>query len=220
MSNGTIIASACSLRASPTDSYPPPRSLATCVSSWSPVRLANTEGLRTWLRQAFPANLSAARGNVSRKTTLETCGLPLPPCFARFDHATSSWRTSQGSLLADTSETSSPNWPRWGMWVDGAAYVLPTLELHTSAIDGGPLPTPTATDWKRTPIKRSYAMRPFTQGAPDDLAKWALRESGLDHGRLEPSLWEHTMGWPIGWTDLKPLETDKFREWSQQHGLS
>lgn len=27
------------------------------------------------------------------------------------------------------------------------------------------------------------------------------------------------MGWPIGWTDLKPLEMDKFHLWQQQHSL-
>lgn len=36
--------------------------------------------------------------------------------------------------------------------------------------------------------------------------------------RLNPEWVEWLMGWPIGHTDLKPLETDKFREWQQQHG--
>jgi hypothetical protein len=26
------------------------------------------------------------------------------------------------------------------------------------------------------------------------------------------------MGWPIGWTDLKPLAMDKFLEWWRLHG--
>lgn len=34
--------------------------------------------------------------------------------------------------------------------------------------------------------------------------------------RLNPYWVEWLMGWPIGWTDLKPLETDKFRSWRQQ----
>lgn len=36
-------------------------------------------------------------------------------------------------------------------------------------------------------------------------------------GQLNPTWVEWLMGWPLGWTDLKPLETDKFREWQQQH---
>lgn len=38
-----------------------------------------------------------------------------------------------------------------------------------------------------------------------------------DGGALNPQWVEWLMGWPIGWTDLKPLETDKFLWWQQQH---
>ena len=36
--------------------------------------------------------------------------------------------------------------------------------------------------------------------------------------RLNPDWVEWLMGWPIGQTALKPLETDRFHEWLQQHG--
>ncbi|EMV5794210.1 DNA cytosine methyltransferase [Escherichia coli] len=36
-------------------------------------------------------------------------------------------------------------------------------------------------------------------------------------GPLNPEWVEWLMGWPIGWTELKPLEMDKFREWQLQH---
>jgi hypothetical protein len=38
-----------------------------------------------------------------------------------------------------------------------------------------------------------------------------------DGGQLNPEWVEWLMGWPIGWTELKPLAMDKFREWQQQH---
>lgn len=38
-------------------------------------------------------------------------------------------------------------------------------------------------------------------------------------GQLNPTWVEWLMGWPLGWTDLKPLATDKFREWQRQHLL-
>jgi len=41
-----------------------------------------------------------------------------------------------------------------------------------------------------------------------------------DHGPLNPEWVEWLMGWPIGWTDLKPLEMARFREWQQQHSIS
>jgi hypothetical protein len=37
-------------------------------------------------------------------------------------------------------------------------------------------------------------------------------------GQLNPTWVEWLMGWPLGWTDLKPLETVKFRQWSRSHG--
>jgi hypothetical protein len=39
-------------------------------------------------------------------------------------------------------------------------------------------------------------------------------------GQLNPTWVEWLMGWPLGWTDLKPLEMDKYRLWQQQHGGS
>jgi hypothetical protein len=37
-------------------------------------------------------------------------------------------------------------------------------------------------------------------------------------GQLNPTWVEWLMGWPIGWTDLKPLEMDKFQQWLRSHG--
>ena len=37
-------------------------------------------------------------------------------------------------------------------------------------------------------------------------------------GQLNPPWVEWLMGWPSGWTDLKPLAMAKFHEWQQQHG--
>jgi hypothetical protein len=35
---------------------------------------------------------------------------------------------------------------------------------------------------------------------------------------INPNLYEWLMGWPIGWTDLKPLATAKSHFALQQHG--
>ena len=37
-------------------------------------------------------------------------------------------------------------------------------------------------------------------------------------GQLNPTWVEWLMGWPLGWTDLKPLGMDKFRRWWRQFG--
>jgi hypothetical protein len=36
--------------------------------------------------------------------------------------------------------------------------------------------------------------------------------------KLNPVWVEWLMGWPLGWTDLRPLGMDKFHSWQQQHG--
>lgn len=41
-----------------------------------------------------------------------------------------------------------------------------------------------------------------------------------DHGHLNPVFVEWLMGWPLGWTDLKPLEMARFVEWRRQHSQS
>jgi hypothetical protein len=38
------------------------------------------------------------------------------------------------------------------------------------------------------------------------------------HAQLNPAWVEWLMGWPIGWTDLKPLGTDRFQQWRHSHG--
>lgn len=40
----------------------------------------------------------------------------------------------------------------------------------------------------------------------------------LNKWRENPVFWEAAMGWPIRWTDLKPLEMVKFQEWLNLHG--
>jgi hypothetical protein len=37
-------------------------------------------------------------------------------------------------------------------------------------------------------------------------------------GQLNPTWVEWLMGWPLGWTDLKPLAMVKYQQWRQQHG--
>ena len=73
------------------------------------------------------------------------------------------------------------------------------------------IPTPTAMN--------------FTGGAA--MCKWGgagarakmktMFSSEEINGQLNPEWVEWLMGWCIGWTDLKPLAMDKFREWQQQH---
>ena len=38
-------------------------------------------------------------------------------------------------------------------------------------------------------------------------------------GKLNPQWVEWLIGWPVGWTDLGPLEMVRYLSWQQQHGI-
>lgn len=178
----------------------------------------NGEELLTLYREGFHAKTLAQPEKEQELTeSAADSGEKWRGSLAKYDRDSRSWKTRQCSLLEGLDEFSA-TWPRWGMMQDGELYPLRTPKLHTSENGFGFFPTPTATDWKRTPMKKNYAERSLDGVVPDDLAKWTVRQSGLSHARLVPSLWEWAMAWPLGWTELKPQEMDKFHAWLASHG--
>ena len=106
-------------------------------------------------------------------------------------------------------------------------------------------PTPTSRDWKdsgssqgnrKSPNLGTIASRfptPRTKGMCGGSGAFqkmkALEAEGIvtteerkqmtagNGGQLNPTWTEWLMGWPLEWTALKPLATDKFRQWRQLH---
>lgn len=76
-------------------------------------------------------------------------------------------------------------------------------------------PTPNASDGSKW-SNQSLAERK-EKGQQVRLNTAVAPEGGMG-GQLNPNWVEWLMGWPIGQTDLKPLETAKFQEWLLQHG--
>ena len=79
-------------------------------------------------------------------------------------------------------------------------------------------PTPCATDYKgsgQTGMLRDRLDYAVERGATKSNTYSETMSPG---GQLNPTWVEWLMGWPLAWTDLKPLETDKFQQWQQQHG--
>ena len=70
-------------------------------------------------------------------------------------------------------------------------------------------PTASSSDWKGS----SKAGQ--RRGQLTDPAMGVIQAGG----KLNPTWVEWLMGWPLGWTDLKPLEMDKFQQWLEQHGI-
>jgi len=56
-----------------------------------------------------------------------------------------------------------------------------------------------------TPVQRMYK----DKGYPSEYGRNEIPLAAQVGGPLNPDWVEWLMGWPIGWTDLKPLETDK-----------
>ncbi|MDN3562143.1 hypothetical protein QWY95_19750 [Halomonas neptunia] len=162
--------------------------------------------------------------------------------FAKFNPDTCSWKTAQHSLLGGLGEFSE-TWPSWGMAINGDAYQLPTLVQSTKGKGFGLWPTPTVCGnnnrkglTKKSGDGLATAVKKWPTPNASDAQKWsnqslqerkekgqqvrlntAVAPEGGQGGQLNPTWVEWLMGWPIGWTELKPLEMDKFREWQRQH---
>ena len=134
------------------------------------------------------------------------CGQKWHASFAKWSQDSLSWKTHQCSLLGGFVEFSE-TWPKWGLMQDGECWELPDLGLTMSATESGSLlPTPTAHNSKEGAYPAEY-----TRNTPT-LATWV-------GGKIHPNFTEWMMGWPLDWTDLKPLEMGKFQSWRQQHSI-
>ena len=137
----------------------------------------------------------------------------------KYDRHTCSWKTHR-CLFQEVLPWSSVTLPKWGMMRNGVLYRHRTLERPISGTESGLLPTPSASDYKGTfRLKRCNERAcesPRGVRLPEELA----RRHQVDLGtHLNPDFVEWLMGWPIGWTDLKPLATDKFLRWRQAHSV-
>ncbi len=175
------------------------------------------------------------------------CGGKWPASFARFNPALFLWKTPQLSLL-EGLDVFLETWPRWGIMRDGECWELLTLGRRINVTEYGLWPTPrscsamaatitpeSAWDEKRFPnletiVGRRMWPTPTCHNAKeqDSPAESKRNTPTLCHvarggdqtlpRHLNPEWVEWLMGWPLGWTDLKPLETDKFQQWQQKHG--
>lgn len=154
--------------------------------------------LLTWFLAASRAKRSAAQPEAltRRKTFGRKCGeswqMSLPGVSLP-----RTWRQGQSIRRRTTSR-------RWA--TKPVHYPCPrqTWVLITKGRDFGYLHTPTAT--------ANYS-------APS-MQKWpCARRYRQVFGKPSPTNHEWLMGWPIGWTDLRPLEMDRFHSWLLAHSL-
>jgi len=110
-------------------------------------------------------------------------------------------------------EQSSKGFPLWGIMHGGVASEVVQSVRITRERDSGYLPTVLATDWKggTTAIRKDKGKQRLDQWRDYVKVKYSLTYPHPTHSELR-------MGWPEGWTDLKPLEMVKYLKWRHSHG--
>jgi hypothetical protein len=231
--------------------------------TFKPLTEDRGEALLMSYRAAFPVKTSPLPTSTGTDSTGsgQGCGERWRGWLAKYDHASSSWRTAQCSLLSEEPE-SLEILPRSGMTRDGLLWEQPMSVRPTNGTGSGlwrtpdtgaggtsgllkqgkthrsngqPIqirlvdqvlnprlwPTPAARDYKgangfeTTQRKIGEGKRAQMGQLPNAVQQELGRPIG---GTLNPNWTEWLMGWPPGWTDLKPLATDKYPSVPQQHG--
>ncbi len=189
-------------------------------------------GVDSWISSlaASRVRTSRARARASASTApAPLCGRRWRGWFAKYDHASCSWRTAQGSLLEGWAEFSG-TWPRSGTVWNGMCSERITLAPRTAGSASGCLPTPTAQANMFCPSMRKWPAHARlwpTPVASDATRGRVIRGRAAQGGpslgevlggKQNPMWIEWLMGWPMGWTAIEPLATDRFRRWQRAHG--
>ena len=133
----------------------------------------------------------------------QDCGGQWHESLAKYNRDLRSWKTAPCSP-AGGSGSSLVIWPKWGSMRNGVCYQRPMLARRIKENVSGLLPTPMASDWKggTVSIRRDTGKQRL-----DQFRDWIKCMHGLTYPIPDHS--EIVMGWPIGWSDLKPLATAK-----------
>jgi hypothetical protein len=151
-------------------------------------------------------------------------GLKCGESLAKLDLHTLLWKIPQCSLLED-SEQSFQTFPKWGSMQNGACWEQIPLVLFIEEKEFGYLPTPTASDqYNGHKVGITYKNKRFIRTSQTTGTEFGAKLTDfyqLVNGRnLHPNFAEWMMNYPLEWTDLKPLEMDKFQSWQQLLGQS
>lgn len=143
------------------------------------------------------------------------CGPRWPGSFAKLNRNTCLWKTHQCSLFEDLDE-SLQTWPRWGLMLDGECLVVHPWETWPRARDFGcSLMRPTASDGLRFRLKLKSLQARNNVHQDGNLTEQLARAYQVVN---TPKCSEILMMWPETWSDLKPLEMDKYQHWLKSHG--
>ena len=106
------------------------------------------EAVLMWCLADSLARTSARRDKAPASTApAPACGERWRGSLAKYDRASSSWKTPQCSLLAGL-DAFSETWPRWGMMRNGECSGLATPVRRISENESGSWPTPNKMDMR------------------------------------------------------------------------
>jgi DNA (cytosine-5)-methyltransferase 1 len=171
----------------------------------------------------FPCqDISSAGGGSALMANAALCGEKWHGWLARFDPATSLWKTAQCSLLEDSTECYQ-TFTNWGLMRDGELWAQTMLAHPIEGNDFGWLPTPVATDYMNGQVNGiTYTGKRFVRKSKKTGTEFGAKLTSayrlMTGNRLPASFSEWMMGWPQEWTELRPQGTGKFHKWQQQHG--
>ena len=160
--------------------------------------IASADSQSTWLPEASHAKTYLTLDDVpGLKGSAAGYGLTSAESFAYLSPSSPLWKTSQACFLGEWARYSR-TWPQAGTTRNGTAYRLRPLAPRTYERASGFLPTPVASETKRT--------TPYSQGGQS--LSYILR------GRPSQRLLEWMMGFPAGW--LEPPVTRSSRKSSKR----
>lgn len=179
------------------------------------------EALLTWFQEDFLVRTSRPQAMAwASQAPAPDCGGRWHELPMRYDRATSNWRTHH-CLWEEDLQPFSVTLPKWGMTRDGVLSERLTLEPLTSETASGSSQRTPARRWPTPVASMSKGSSPaaLTRKSGADRSNDRLDHAvmALDGGHLNPEWVEWLMGWPIGWTDLRPLGTDRFQSWLREH---
>ncbi len=176
-----------------------------------------SHGVEWWISSlaASRARTSARLGQRRASKVREAdSGKRWPESLAKFDPASSSWKTRQ-TLLFGADFESLETLPDWGMTRGGELWALDTPVLPITVTGSGFLPTLTVVSCEHP---GRHKKKPGQQTCIS--MELAARDNWPRGGQYSPSHAAWFMGWPDSWTCLDRSATDKFRQWCASHGIS
>ena len=175
--------------------------------------------LLTSFREDFPVKTSAPRETAPGSTGSDRgFGGRWRELSVRFDRDSRLWKTHH-CLWEEDLQWCSVTLPKWGMMQDGVCSAERRRVYPRKGIGSGLWPAPACSSaiqgtMKAKSIKKSCIDKPGQIHVSGILTLLGVPRSEFQ------SVHEWIMGWPIGWSQLEPLATDRCPPWLRSPGRS